>query len=513
MFAGAILSLGYIILLNQNNNQMAEKDNLASASAKSLAEGSIDALISGDFELLDGWLKAVILTDVYSYGFIASTNGNILAHSDSDKIATYTDKIKAFHLTTSRYLTFQGRPVKEIIYASQIDDEVFANAHVAYYIDQDLFYAFKSGDIYILLGVMFFFLGLILSATLLIIRMHTTPVSQLSRSLQKFSFKDNAIIIAPEILKRPDEIGALANTFQLMMQRLKTAYEKLKNDEQNLQLTVEQRTRDLKQQNIQLLEMQEQLIQSEKMASLGNLVAGVAHEINTPIGICLTAISYLNDTRSDVIKRFENKELSENDFIEFLNILNETCEISIQNINRAALLISNFKQVAVNQHIEDKSCFNLYDYIEHILVVLNPQLKKHQHNISISGDKNLCLFSYQGIFYQIISNLIMNSLIHAFEDKPQGNIKIHFSIKKNNLHLQYSDNGVGISKELLKKIFEPFVTTRRGEGGSGLGTHIIYNLVVQKLKGTIKCESKQGKGILFYITLPFEQCEAERCTR
>lgn len=506
LFIGAMLSLGYTILLNQNKLQFEEKERLALSSAKSLAEGSIDALISRDFELLERWLQALVLKDIYAYGYLSGPNGHILIHTDADKIASYTPVSKDFKLSTTRQLNYKGEPVNEVIYVSKVDEEVFAYAHIAYYTTQDIFSVFKSKEIYLLLGVMVFFLGLILFATLLIIRLHTAPVTELSQSIRQFSFESEQLQIADSILKRPDEIGVLANTFQLMMQRLKTAYEDLKKEQQSLHNKVEQRTYELQQQNDLLLEMQEQLVQSKKMASLGDLVAGVAHEINTPIGVCLTAVSFLNDASSNIVIKYDRQELSEEDFKHFLDTVKHSSEIAIDNINRAAKLISNFKKVAVNQHIEEATCFNLYDHLQHIIHVLEPNLKKYDHRFHITGDQSLRIISYQGVFYQIVSNLIMNTLIHAFESESQGGIFIDFVMQEESLFFQFSDNGAGISASILDKLFDPFVTSKRGQGGTGLGTHIVYNLVVQKLKGKIECKSEEGKGAMFRIMLPVKTC-------
>jgi len=506
LFTGAVFTLGYLILIEQNNNFKQEREKLVYSSAKTLAEGSIDALISGDFEVLEQWLKAVTLTDVYAYGYLSGPNGHILVHTDPDMIAKYAPAIKPFYKTTSRTLTYKDQPVKEVIYSSMLGDELFANAHIAYYNSENIFSAFKREGIYIILAVMFSFLVLILLATLYIIRLHTKPLAKLSHSIQHFTFDENEYEIDKSLSRRPDEIGALAAAFQLMTQRLSNAYQELKHEEQNLQAKVEQRTEDLLQQNQLLTEMQEQLVQSEKMASLGNLVSGIAHEINTPVGIYLTAVTHLNDACLEIYKKYDSQTLTQDEFLQFLELSRESCQMSVDNIGRAAGIISNFKQIAVDQHYLESNCFTLYEYLNDILQALNPELKKHNDKVLITGDSSLKIKSNQGLFYQIFSNLVMNSLIHGFEDIDDGEINIEFETKQDYLLIKYSDNGSGVSKEILDNIFEPFITTKRGQGGSGLGAHIIYNLVVQRLKGTIECLSEPGKGILFSIVFPVEKC-------
>lgn len=504
LFTLAILSSGYILMINQNNNMLAEKDKLAYTSAKTLGEGSIDALISHDFEFLESWLKAVVLTDIYAYGYLSDNKGQILVHTDMDKIARYT-KLPSSKISTIHNLEYNNRPVKEIIYVSRIGDEIVSNAHIAYYTDTSFFSIFTHDGIYILFFVLFLFLSIILLATLYIIRRHTKPVTELSTSIQKFSF-DNNSSIAPSILERPDEIGVLAHSFKQLLNRLKSAYQDLKNEELSLQQKVENRTKDLKDQNELLIKMQNQLVESEKMASLGNLVAGVAHEINTPIGICLTAITHLNDASKDVQEKYEQDKLSESEFINFLTLSHDSCEIANENIKRAAQLISNFKNVAVSQHTDKKTCFNLYSQLEHLIKILIPKNRGTSITITITGEPSLLINSYQSAFYQIFSNLITNSLIHGFESMEQGQIKIDFEVQDGQLTLTYSDNGQGVSEKIVERIFDPFVTTKRGQGGSGLGTHIIYNLVVQKLGGSISCHSELDKGAQFIISFPIEDC-------
>ena len=505
LFTLAMVTSGYFIVLNQNNNILEEKEKLAFASAKSLAEGSIDALISRDFEFLESWLKAVVITDIYAYGYISDASGHILVHTDVDQIAKYT-QLPSFKYYTSRNLIYHGRPVKEIIYASSIDDDVFANAHIAYYTDNTLFTVFSDDDIYILFLVTVTFLGLILLATLYIIRLHTTPLSELNSTIQNFTFDSNRTI-AHHILDRPDEIGNLANSFIGLMVRLNSAYQDLKNEEQLLQEKVEQRTQDLQNQNKVLVKMQDQLVESEKMASLGNLVAGIAHEINTPIGICLTAVSHLNDASHELQLKYDQQKLSESDFKNFLSLSHDSCEIATENIKRAAQLISNFKKIAVNQHTDTQSSFNLYTELQRLVKILLPKNNNNRITVNLTGDKSLTITSYQSVFYQLFSNLINNSVLHGFENLEKGIIEIAFNMDDEQLIIKYSDNGNGIPKEILDHLFDPFVTTKRGQGGSGLGTYIVYNLVVQKLGGTISCESVSGNGVQFRITFPVETAQ------
>ncbi len=186
----------------------------------------------------------------------------------------------------------------------------------------------------------------------------------------------------------------------------------------------------------------------------------------------------------------------------FLDTSQQTSKIILNNINRAAEIIQSFKKVAVDRSSESRRTFKLKEYLEEILNTLKPKLKFTKHSIEIKGNESLILDSYPGALSQIITNLIVNSLIHAYSSKDKGSIVIEFQASKQEIILSYSDDGNGISKENLEKIFDPFFTTKRGQGGSGLGLHLVYNLVTQKLKGSIECESKIRVGTKFTITLP-----------
>lgn len=259
----------------------------------------------------------------------------------------------------------------------------------------------------------------------------------------------------------------------------------------------------LRQSFEQLVQAQTQLIQAEKMAALGGLVAGVAHEINTPLGVGVTAASYLEIQTQELISRYHARTLTRNELEHYLKAAEESSDILLSNLQRAAKLIRSFKQVAVDQSLEEKRQIRVKTYIDDIFLSLQPALKKTQHLLNIECPDSLELLTYPGAFSQIVTNLVMNSLIHAFEDQEQGEIRLRILLEKDEtLVLIYQDNGRGIPEEHLTKVFDPFFTTKRSEGGSGLGLHIVYNLVTQKLKGAITCQSQPGKGAIFRITLP-----------
>ncbi|MGU5684611.1 ATP-binding protein [Aeromonas allosaccharophila] len=281
---------------------------------------------------------------------------------------------------------------------------------------------------------------------------------------------------------------------------------------EQLEGKVEERTRSLSEANNQLgkayddlKQAQQTLVESEKMASLGSLVAGVAHEINTPIGISVTASSYLQERVADFKSHIDSKQLSRSYLNEFTVNLDESMQLLQSNLRRASELIASFKQVAVDQSSEARYKFSLADNLHQVVVSLGHKLKKSQCEVDIQCDPKLSIFSFPGSFTQIYSNLILNSINHGFDswDKPKK-ITIKVEQQGEELFIDYSDNGRGIPPEILPRIFDPFVTSKRGQGGSGLGTHIIYNLVVQLLKGRISCASEPGQGAQFHIRLPIQ---------
>ncbi|MEG5046934.1 ATP-binding sensor histidine kinase [Microcoleus sp. B4-C1] len=279
-------------------------------------------------------------------------------------------------------------------------------------------------------------------------------------------------------------------------------YANLHQFNQNLENLVQQRTSELSQTLEDLKSAQNKLVESEKMAALGGLVAGVAHEINTPIGIGITAASLLAEKATKFFEVYSNGQIKRSELEKFLDTAVQSSNMILSNLTRAADLIHSFKEVAVDQSSELKRTFNVKNYLEEILTSLSAKLKRTKHKIEIKCDENIVVDSYPGVVCQIVTNLVLNSLIHAYDGEDAGILAFDFKLEGDRLIFEYADNGKGIDPENLSKIFEPFFTTKRGQGGTGLGLHIIYNLVTQKLKGTISCRSQVNKGTRFIIEFP-----------
>lgn len=253
-----------------------------------------------------------------------------------------------------------------------------------------------------------------------------------------------------------------------------------------------------------LNETDQKRILSEKSTVLTNLVSGMAHEVNTPIGICITAISYLQEKNIELYSIYKSGKMKKSEFEKYLNLITETTNSTLLNLTKASNLIRSFKTVSADQSNEEKRIFNIKEYIDNVILTLIPELKKRKYEIILSCEDNLQINNYPGILAQIITNLVMNSLIHGYNNGDK--VTLSFAVTKVNNHILfvYTDDGKGINKEIQDKIFDAFFTTKRANGGTGLGLHIVYNLVTQTLGGTISCKSDEGIGTAFTITIPIQ---------
>jgi PAS domain S-box-containing protein len=261
---------------------------------------------------------------------------------------------------------------------------------------------------------------------------------------------------------------------------------------------------ELRRKNEELRLSQEKIIQSEKMAALGQLVSGVAHEINTPIGNSVMSASHLYEKTNQIVWMFNGNMLTKSSLEKYFQIASEDCDIIQKNLLRSSALIKSFKMVSGDQTSQQRRKFKLKDYIDDIVLSLKPMFRKTPHLITVNCEEGLELDSYPGAFAQIVTNLLMNALSHAFDEGSIGIVEINIFESASNIVMIIGDNGKGISEGLLCKIFDPFFTTKRKEGNSGLGLHIVYNIVNKTLKGDIYCESILGEGTSFIITFPKE---------
>ncbi len=254
---------------------------------------------------------------------------------------------------------------------------------------------------------------------------------------------------------------------------------------------------------LRLRQTQNKLVEQEKLAALGSVVAGVAHELNTPIGNSLLTASSLNEITGIFVDEIHSGTVRRSRLDSYAEKAKTACELLIRNLSNAADLITSFKQIAVDQTSDQRRQFELKTMVREVLFTLSNRLRRDEHEVHLDIQEGIQLDSFPGPLGQVITNLVMNAVIHGFEDRRGGSITIRGrQLDSTMVELQLLDNGHGIATEHLQRIFEPFFTTKMGQGGSGLGLHITYNIVTGVLGGSIRVESVQGKGTKFDITLP-----------
>ncbi len=270
----------------------------------------------------------------------------------------------------------------------------------------------------------------------------------------------------------------------------------------------------VRQKSEELEETQSKMVQQGRMAALGGMVAGISHELNTPVGNSLMAATVLQSRTAQVRKLLGDNNLKYSELSDYLESATESTRIIEQNIRRATDLVKNFKQVAVDQTSERRRSFSLSVIIDELVATLKPQLKHTPHTLEVDVPPHLLMNSYPGPLEQVITNLVMNSLAHAFEPGESGLLKLAVrKVDEDHIEMEYSDNGRGIDMEIRSRIFDPFFTTQLGRGGSGLGLHIAYNIVTDMLGGDIRLDEKTRKGVRFIITLPRETPERRQRER
>lgn len=321
------------------------------------------------------------------------------------------------------------------------------------------------------------------------------PILSLAQSAKLVA--DNRDFSHRVIYSGKNEISRLYAAFNLMLTETETLTESLEE-------RVDERTRQLQNSIVSLQEAQKQLIESEKMAALGSLVSGVAHEVNTPLGNAITGSSIISRESSAIQKAMKDGVLKRSEMENKLDIIVQSSNLLFKSVSQAAELIKNFKRISIDQSTNDLRDFDLREYIEEIIQTFHNKLKHIPAEVEIISDENIFIYSYPGVYAQLLNNLISNTIIHAFEEhEDDAKIIITIELFKSGVHLKYEDNGSGVDLSVKDKVFEPFITTKRNAGGTGLGMNIVYNLVTQKLGGTINMNSELGIGTSFEIYLPY----------
>jgi len=328
---------------------------------------------------------------------------------------------------------------------------------------------------------------------------------------------DAAEALAAGRLDRPvqpggtDEIARVGMAMERMRQALLSAFEALRRHAATLEDTVEQRTAELTASNGELSEAlehlktaQRELVESEKLASLGRLVAGVAHELNTPLGNSLTVVTALDDRYKQLEGMLKGETpMRRSSLEELVRDTRRGQDILQRNVQKAADLVRDFKQLAIDQTSDLRRDFALDSVVQDVLVMVEPRFKRTPYIIELELEPELMMNSFPGALGQVITNLMMNTLVHAFDGLDHGRVQLRCcSAGPGEALLSVTDDGRGMDESVRRRIFDPFFTTKLGTGGSGLGMHIVHNIVTNVLGGQIEVRSTPGEGTQMVIVLP-----------
>ena len=328
-----------------------------------------------------------------------------------------------------------------------------------------------------------------------------SPLQRLREALFDLALHDGEDVEElPETQK--NEFGEVVKGFNQTQRKFKHVIESLRQAEE----ATKTESNKTKQAYLALKTAQESMLQSEKLASLGGLVAGVAHEINTPVGITLTSASTLLDATERLRNAMLDGALKKSEIMAYIDSASEGSRLILKNAERAAHLIQSFKQVAADQTSEQRRKYELKEYIQEVMSSLHPKFKIGQGRkpvqVTVVCPELIVLDGYPGAMAQVLTNLTMNSLTHGFKEVEQGEIKITAERHDEMVTVTFSDNGCGIPAANLGKIFDPFFTTNRDKGGTGLGLNIAYNILHKQFGGSITVQSEVGKGTCFTLNFP-----------
>ena len=330
-------------------------------------------------------------------------------------------------------------------------------------------------------------------------------ISQLETDRAKDKIDEHNLLLEQEVAKKTSSLSSTMLNMEIQQKELREQKQSLQ--EENIRRSKTEKTltttnKDLIHSITELNKAKERLLEAEKMASLGELSAEVSHEVATPIGISITSSSYLLEQISHLQQTLEQNKLSKKSIGNFIENAHKSTELLINNLQRASELLTSFKHIAADQTSDKIRMINISNYLDEIIQSLHPKLRKTNHCIKVHCDENIEVYSHPGAIAQIIINLVINSIVHGFEHINRGEIAINVKFHHKKLLIDYIDNGQGLTQEANKKLFHAFYTTKSQQGGIGLGTHIIKNLVEDTLNGSITAHSEAGQGLSYHIELP-----------
>ncbi len=334
-------------------------------------------------------------------------------------------------------------------------------------------------------------------------RMVIGPLAQLSRAFKELALNPQ---VGELNVKGRDEFGEVVDAFNQIERRLVSDIERRTEAERSLR----ESNNELTEAMDSLKLAQESLVQSEKFAALGALVAGVAHEINTPVGIAVTGASFLVEEGQRIEKLMAQGAIKKSEILQFIASVLEGAQLVLNNAEKAAYLINSFKQVAADETSEERRTFDLKGYLNDVLTSLRPMYKKTGINVRVSCPDAIEMDTYPGLLAQVLTNLVSNALTHGFDAGVEGEIVVDARMESKWVAIECANNGKVIPPENIPRLFEPFFTTRRSEGGTGLGLNIVSNIVTQRLGGTVKVVSDRAQGTIFTVRIPMVLAERAR---
>lgn len=341
------------------------------------------------------------------------------------------------------------------------------------------------------------------------------PIEQAVGTIQRISRNRDYSIRLPE--SNLMELQQLSLSFNTLLARVEQHLERQQQAERQandlnaeLERQVQQRTNALRDSNHELMEtleklhqFQKQLIENQKMQSLGDLIAGVAHEINTPVGLVITSTSILQDKLELMQQKFAENTITRKDFERFMEASDDNLSLIRRNIERTADLINQFRQLAMDQFVEEAQTTSAFELLQTVLHAARQRFPKlNDLEVILDCPAELQVTTRVGPLQHVLKQLFENSALHGFSERDNGQVEVHIErIDGSHVQIRYRDNGSGIPESVGRRAFDPFVTSRRRQGSTGLGLHLVYNLVTRALEGTIEVQSEAGEYTEFMITI------------
>lgn len=465
------------------------------STANIMADINMPALEFEDSTLAMEYLNFLHFQPEYEIGAIYRENGRLFAMYVDPDIASGSqlDRLRGSMVTMPKAGVTHGVSSIDLVQPAKHGAQIMGYVFLRYKYPPLWERMPQYTIVFVSLAAVVVVLGLILLWTSR--HVIAKPLQNLSRAAEQISQQQQMDVRVE--YNAADELGQLTTAFNRMLDTIAERDLALRQLNSELEQRVEQRTQELAL-------AQTELVRSEKLASLGSLVAGVAHELNTPIGNALTVASSMAYQRNHFMAQYQSGQVRKSTLEEFINTISESADLIERNLDRAGQLIAHFKQVAVDQTSAQQRDFDLQLFMEELLQTLYPMYKHTPHQVLVDIPEGIVMVSYPGPLGQVITNFLNNAMLHAFENIPRGEIRISASLNETGemVELCFSDNGKGIPEENIGRVFDPFFTTKLGQGGSGLGLNIVHNIVHDLLGGTIRIETAAGQGTKFIMTLP-----------